>query len=43
VRQGECALYSPGSEAMSSLTLRTRGHQGDPTTGPWEAGTGEQV
>ena len=35
--------YSPGSEAVSSLTLRERGNQGDPYIGPPEAGTRERV
>jgi len=36
-------LRSPGSEAVSSLTLRVRGNQGDPGIGLLEAGTCEQV
>jgi hypothetical protein len=28
---------------VSSLTLRIRGNQGDPSVGPLEAGTREQV
>jgi len=40
---GERHGYSPGSEAVSSLTLRARGNQGDPSIGPPEAGTREQV
>jgi hypothetical protein len=42
-RSGERQEYSPGSEAVSSLTLRIRGNQGDPSVGPWEAGTRDQV
>jgi hypothetical protein len=40
---GERHGYSPGSEAVSSLTLRARGNQGDLSIGPPEAGTREQV
>jgi len=43
LRNGERRRYSPGSEAVSSLTLRIRGHQGDPSVGPCESGTHEQV
>jgi hypothetical protein len=43
LRNGERRRYSPGSEALSSLTLRIRGHQGDLSVGPWEAGTHEHV
>jgi hypothetical protein len=43
LRNGERRRYSPGSEAVSRLTLRTRGHQGDPSVGPWESGTHEHV
>jgi hypothetical protein len=43
LRDGERRWYSPGSEAVSSLTLRIRGNQGDPSVGPLEAGTREQV
>jgi hypothetical protein len=32
-----------GPRAVSSLTLRARGNQGDPRIGPLEAGTREQV
>ena len=42
-RIGERQEYSPGSEAVSSLTLRIRGNQGDPSVGPLEVGTREQV
>ena len=42
LRHGERRRYS-GSEAVSRQTLRLRGHQGDPSVGPWEAGTHEQV
>ena len=43
-----CAMASgsgtpPGSEAVSSLTLRVCGNQGDPRIGPQGAGTREQV
>jgi hypothetical protein len=31
--------YSPGSEAVPSLTLRAPGNQGDPCIGPLEAGS----
>jgi hypothetical protein len=43
LRHGERRRYSPGSEAVSSLTSRIRGNQGDPSVGPWETGTREQV
>ena len=42
-RQGQWHGDSPGSEAVSSLTLRARGNQGDPTAGLREVGTDEQV
>jgi hypothetical protein len=42
-RHGEWHGYSPGSEAVSSLTSRARGNQGDPRIGLSEAGTREQV
>ena len=34
---------SPGSEAVSSLTLRVSGNQGDPCVGPLGAGIRERV
>ena len=42
-RYGVRCGYSPGSEAVSSLTSRACGNQGDPRIGPLEAGTREQV
>ncbi|MGH8489463.1 MAG: hypothetical protein ACREXS_11535, partial [Gammaproteobacteria bacterium] len=33
LREGEWCGYSPGSEAVSSLTLRVGGNQGDPAVG----------
>jgi hypothetical protein len=42
-RYGERHGCSPGSAAVSSLTMRARGNQGDPRIGLREAGTREQV
>ncbi len=42
-RDGQWRTCSPGSEAVSSLTLRVGGNQGDPGTGPQAVGTRERV